>query len=656
MLQTLREKTSGWIATVVMGLLIVPFAFVGVNEYMSGGPDSSVARVQAPPIWWPSAPSWPPLSLLWQHADISVQDYQRAVSDARRRQQAQLRDAFDAREFDSAANKRKILDDLIDRKVVELAATRAGVAVSDAALREAIASDASFQQGGKFDGATYATILQQNGLTPTTYQQQLREDMTISLVPQGLALGSFVTDQQMDQFFKLMGETRDVTLATLPAPTPDTAPVTDAQATQWYDAHRADFRKPEQVSVEYVEVDASKLPPAPAVDEAELRKRYEADTARFSTEQRLASHILISVPAGADAATQKAAEDKAAKLAEQAKAPGADFAALAKANSQDPGSAENGGDLGWVTRGMMVGPFEQALFGIAKPGEVVGPIKSEFGYHVIKLREVKGQSGKPFEDVRAQLAAEAQKEADAKQYNDVAGKLVTATLDNPDSLTAGAQAAGLQVQKAGPFSRADAPGLLANPQVLRVVFDEQQIADRTASQLIKIDDTHALVVRVTDHSDATDQPLDRVKEQVVAAVRADRSAKAAEKLADDVLARVKKGESLKAIADAAQYQSGQIPGLPRGTPIPSREGSQALFAAPVPEAGKVTPGKARLEDGRFVVFTVDKVTPGDASKLPEAQRDQLRQQVTQLYAGADVQQYIKDTRRKFKVVVHEDKL
>ncbi len=656
MLQTLREKTSGWIATVVMGLLIVPFAFVGVNEYMSGGPDSSVARVQAPPTWWPSAPSWPPLSLLWQHADISVQDYQRAVSDARRRQQAQQRDAFDAREFDSAANKRKILDDLIDRKVVELAATRDGVAVSDAALREAIASDASFQQGGKFDGATYAAILQQNGLTPTTYQQQLRQDMTISLVPQGLAMSSFVTDQQMDQFFKLMGETRDVTLATLPAPTPDTAPVSDAQAKQWYDAHRADFRKPEQVSVEYVEVDASKLPPAPAVDEAELRKRYEADTARFSTEQRLASHILISVPAGADAATQKAAEDKAAKLAEQAKAPGADFAALAKANSQDPGSAENGGDLGWVTRGMMVGPFEQALFGIAKPGEVVGPIKSEFGYHVIKLREVKGQSAKPFEDVRAQLAAEAQKEADAKHYNDVAGKLVTATLDNPDSLAAGAQAAGLQVQKAGPFSRGDAPGLLANPQVLRVVFDEQQIADRTASQLIKIDDTHALVVRVTDHSEATDQPLDKVKDQVVAAVRADRAEKAAEKLADDVLARVKKGESLKAIADAAHYQFGQIPGLPRGAQIPWREGSQALFAAPAPEAGKVTPGKVRMEDGRFVVFTVDKVTPGDPTKLPEAQRDQLRQQLTQLYAGADVQQYVQDTRRKFKVVVHEDKL
>lgn len=656
MLQTLREKTSGWIATVVMGLLIIPFAFVGVNEYMGSGPDTAVATVKAPPSWWSSAPAWWPVSMAWQHADVSVQDFQLAFRNERQSQQAQQGEAFNAREFDAIDNKRKVLDGLVDRKVVELAAKRNGVAISNSALREAIATDANFQVSGKFDGATYAALLAQQGLTPTTYQQRLRDDMTISLVPQALAQSGFVTDKQMDQVFAMLGQTRDVTLASLPAPTPDTAPVSDAQAQQWYDAHRSVFRKPEQVSVEYVEVDAGKLPPPAAVDEAELRKRYDADKSRFSSEQRMASHILIPVAAGADAATQKAAEDKATKLAAEAKEPGADFAALAKANSQDPGSAENGGDLGWVSRGMMVAPFEQALFAIAKPGEVVGPVKTEFGYHVIKLTQVKGEAGKPFEEVRDQLASEASKEAATRSYNDIAGKLVSATLDNPDSLNAGAQAAGLQVQKAGPFSAADAPGLLSNAAVLRQVFDEQQIADRTASQLIKIDDIHSLVVRVTDHSPAADQPLDKVKEQVIAAVRADRAGKAATAQADAVLARVNNGEALKAIADAEKFQSGQIPALPRGAPIPSQKGNEALFATAAPEAGKVSAGKVKLENGSFVVFTVDKVNPGDASKMPEAQRDQLRQQITQLYAGADVQDFVTATRKQFKIDVHEDRL
>lgn len=656
MLQTLREKTSGWIATVVMGLLIVPFAFVGVNQYMGGGADNAVATVKAPPTWWTSAPAWWPVSMAWQHEQVSAQDYQMALRNARQRQQAQLGEAFDAREFDSADNKRKVLDDLVDRKVVEMAAVRAGVSVSDQALREAIATDPNFQIDGKFNGATYKSLLAQQGLTPTTYQQQVRQDMAIALVPQALAQSAFVTDKEVEQLFGLLGETRDVTLATLPAPEPDNAPVSEEQAKQWYTTHRGDFRKPEQASVEYVEVDASKLPPPAPADEAELRKRYEAEKTRFSSEQRLASHILISVPAGADAATQKAAEEKAAKLAQEAKAPGADFAALAKANSQDTGSAENGGDLGWVSRGMMVGPFESALFSIAKPGEVVGPIKTEFGYHVIKLREIKGEAGKPFEEVRDQLANEAKTEALARQYNEVAGKLVTATLDNPDALAPAAKAADLQVQKAGPFSAVDAPGVLANPLVLRQVFNEQMIADGTASQLIKLDDQHSVVVRVTGHSAAQDRPLEQVHDQVVAAVRADRAAKAAEKQADAVLAKIKKGESLKAIADEANYQSGQIPGLPRGAPIPSRAGNEAVFALPAPADGKVSAGKTKMEDGRYVVFTVDKVTPGYPSKLPEAQRDQFRQQVAQAFAGAEVVDYVKDARKRFKVEVHEDRL
>lgn len=655
MLQTLRDKTSGWIATVVMGLLIVPFAFVGVNQYLSGDNDTSVATVQAPPSWWPSAPSWWPVAMLWQHQDVDQTDYREALDMARRRAQSQQGDAFDARAFDSADNKRSIVDQLVNQKALELAAKRMGITVPDSSLIATIQADPNFQSAGKFDATAYTAALAGLGMTPVTYQNELRQRLALALVPQALSDSAFVTDAQVTSLMQILGETRDVTLAQMPAPVPDAAPVSDKDIQAWYDAHRNAYEKPEQVTIDAVEVDGAKLPPPPAPDDAALRKLYAEQASRFNTEQRLASHILIAVPAGADAAAQKAAQDKAAALAVQARAPGADFAALAKANSDDPGSKGQGGDLGWVSRGSMVPEFEQALFAL-KPGEISAPVKTQFGWHVIQLREVKGEAAKPFDEVKEQLASEAQTDARLRQYNDVAGKLVSATLDNPDALDQAAASLGLQVQKLGPFSRADAQGVAANPAVLRQAFSDTMIADRTASPLIKISDNHSVIIRVIEHADAQQLPLDKVRDAVVAAVHADRTAKAAKAAADAVVEQVRKGGSLKALADADKLQVASFPNLQRGMPVPSAKGAQAIFAMPAAEKGQVAAGATQGEDGRWVVFTVDKVTAGDPGKASAAERDQFKQQLTRFYADADLQQFIDDTRKSFKVTVHEDKL
>lgn len=659
MLQKLRDKTSGWIATLVLGLLIIPFAFVGVNEYMTGGADAAVARVQAPPTWWKSAPSWWPVSLAWQHAEVTSEEFRAAFEQARAQQRQLQGDDFDPRRFETADNKRRVLEQLIDRRVLELAGSRAGVVISDGAVRDAIANDPSFQVAGKFDAARYAQLLamQSPPLTPVAFEQQQRERLQMALVPQGIDESEFVTPKEMEQLFKLIGETRDITIAALPAPAADTAAVSDAEIQSWYTAHPADFRQPEQVTLEYVDVDGSKLAQsAPAVDEAALRKRYDEEKSRFvAPEQRLASHILIEVPAGADAAAQKAAEDKAAKLAAQAQAPGADFAALAKANSQDPGSKDQGGDLGWVDRGAMVKPFEDALFSM-KAGEIRGPVKTEFGYHVLQLREVKGGQGKSFEEVRAQLAQEENEAAAERSYNDIAGKLVNEVLKNPTSLAPAAAAVGLQVQPLGPFSRANAPGIAATPAVLRAAFSSALIEDGTASDPIEIAPRHSVVIRVVQHVPEQAQPLDKVRDTVIAAIRADRNAKAAAAAADAVLARIGKGETLQAVAAADKFQASDLPGVPRGAPMPSAAGNEAIFAAQAPKDGKPTPGKVKLEDGRYAVFTVNKVNEGDPGKIPEQQRSQFQQQIARMHGGSAVESYVKAMRSQFKISVQEERL
>lgn len=657
MLQKLRDKTSGWIATAVLGLLIIPFAFVGVNEYMTSGGDTGVAKVQAPPNWWASAPNWWPVSMLWQHEEVTLEEFRAAFEQARQQQRQALGENFDPRAFETQENKLLVLDQLIDQRVLKLTSRQAGVVISDAAVREAIASEPQFQVDGKFDPNRYALLLSSQipPLTPLQFQQDQRERMQVGLIPMGINDSAFITTKKLDQLIKLLGETRDITIAQLPPPAEDTAPVTDAQIKAWYEAHAAEFRQGESVTLEYVEITAAGQP-VPPVDEAALRKRYEQEQSRFmSGEQRLASHILIAAPADADAATLKAAEQKAAALAEQARQPGADFAALAKANTQDPGSKDSGGDLGWVDRGVMVKPFEDALFSM-QAGEVRGPVKTDFGFHVLKLREIKGSQGKSFEDVREELAHEEAEAAGERAYNEQAGRVVNEVLKNPTALAPAAKALGLQVQKLGPFSRATASGIAANPAVLRAAFSDALVQDGTVSDPIEIAPGHSVLIRVLQHTPEQAQPLDQVRDAVIAAIRADRMSKASEAAADAVLARIAKGESLSAIAAADGLQVGQIPGLPRGAPMPSPEINAAVFSAQRPAEGKVSSGKAQAYDGRYVVFVVDTVKEGNLAEVTPEQRKQFQQQITQMEGSVAVESFIATMRKKFKVIRHEDRL
>ncbi|HVJ37670.1 MAG TPA: peptidylprolyl isomerase [Stenotrophomonas sp.] len=658
MLQKLRDKTSGWIVTLIMGLLMIPFLFVIDSSYLGGMGANDVARVQAPPKWWTSAPSWWPVSLLWQHRDISTAQFRERFEQLRMQTRQQQGENFDAQRFESTENKLKALDQLVDEEVARLAAERAGVVVTDEAVRNTIASIPGFQTNGKFDPSLYREQLARGlpARTPAQFEQLVRESLEQSLIPSAIATSAFSSKSDFEHAIRLMGETRDVTLGVLPQQEMDTAPVTDAQAQAWYTAHPADFRQPEMVSIEYVELNAANLPAAQPADEATLRKRYEEDKSRFvDAEQRMASHILIAVPAGADAATQKAAEDKAAKLAAQARQPGADFAALAKANSDDPGSKDAGGDLGWIEKNVMVKPFEDAVFA-AKVGEVVGPVKTEFGYHVIQVRELKGGQGKSFEEVRDQLAAE-QLKADAdKAYADQSGKLVDLVMKNPTELSGAAKEMGLPVQTLGPFSRADASGIAANPAVQRVVFSEAAIQDGTVSDPIELAPNHSVLVRVTQHTAEQTLPLDKVRERVVAAVHADRTNQAAAKQAEALVERLRKGETLEAIAPGAQLQVSPLPTLQRGMPMPTAAANRVFFAAPAPAEGKPSVGKVELATGRYAVFLVNKVTPGDLSKLPPGQVDTLRGQFAGMQGEAAQRAFVEGLRKQFKVTIHEAQL
>ena len=284
MLQKLRDKSSGWIATSIIVLLMIPFLFVIDTSYLGGVGNNNVARVQAPPTWWKSAPSFWPFSTLWQDAEVTTEQFRIRFEQVRLQEREAQGDAFDPREFESLENKRRILDDLINEQAVRLASEQAGIVVGEKAVADYIASIPAFQRDGKFDQDQYRLVLAQGAAgvrTPREFDQQVRSSLQQSVIPMALAQSGFVTAGESRRLFALLGETRDIAMAVLDQSPVDTSKVSDAQIKAWYEVNGKDFTLPERIRVEYVELKASDLPPPAPADEATLRARYEAEKARF---------------------------------------------------------------------------------------------------------------------------------------------------------------------------------------------------------------------------------------------------------------------------------------------------------------------------------------------------------------------------------------
>ena len=655
MLQKLREKTSGWIATVILGLLIVPFAFFGVESYMSQRVETYVARIAQPPAWWPSAPRVWPVTYLWSIHDIDAQAYRERVEIARANLREQQGDNFDPKAFESVENKRKILDALIDEQLMKLAADRDGIAISDDEVRKAIQKFPDFQVDGAFNADRYQLLLasQNPPLTPRGFEARIRDSLKNELIPAGIARSAFVTDAELDRLMRLLGEHRDISFVALPAPAADTAEVTPAQIDAWYKAHKSEYRRPETVRLEYVEVDGAAMTAAP-VDEATLRKRYQEQSAKYSSaEKREVSHILVAVAANASAADKKAAEAKAAKLAAEAKAPGADFAALARANSDDTGSKANGGDLGWIGKGGMPGAFDEAAFAM-QAGEVRGPVKTDFGWHVIKVNEIRAAVQRPFEEVRAELEKELQEGSRERAFNELTGKLVDAAYKTPTSLEPAARAVGLPLQSTPAFSRAGGPGIASDQKVLRVAFSDTMLQDGTASDPIELGPERTVLIRVIDHVPEQALPLAQVRDAVVAEIRADRQRKAAEAAAD-ALVKAARTQGLAAAAAASGMAVAEANDIRRGAPVPSPQAAEAFFNAPRPQPGQTVVDKV-LVNGQYMVFAVRAVRDADIGQVTPQERDGLRRQLATAHGMQAQDAFVRAARAKYDIQVAEDRL
>lgn len=650
MLQAIRDKTSGWFATILLGMIIVTMAFFGINDYMARSVDDYVARVEGPRKFY---------GLLGgQIRDIEVRDFAERFDRARQAERREKGKDFDALAFESKANKRKVLDQLIDEALLALAAERGGVVAGKAAVQQRILDEPGFHGAdGKFDKNQYKLVLQSMNLTPQRYEELVRNDVVNTLVPQEIADTEFAGDAEIDAYIKLSRQTRDVRFLEIPPPDAVPAPPTEAEVKAWYDTHAAQYRSPEMVAVEYVEVDASTMPVANAPTEQQLRDVYEKSKGKAGTaDQHMGSHILVALPEKATPAQQAAALAKASDIAAKARAPGADFAALAKQYSDDVGSKDSGGDLGPVDKGVFGDDFDKVFFAL-KPGQVSDPVKLPDGYHVILYRELVAGNAKPFEEMRAELEAQAMQEERERAFNDLTGKLVDKVYDDPNQLVPAAQELKLPVARTGFFSRAGGEGIAALEQVRKAAFSDAQKTDRQVSDLIEIEPNHVVVLHVTDVKAAAPIPLASIRPRVTMDLEADRAAKAAKAHAEAILARARKGEDLQAISAELKRPVSDVPGITRQAPNPQLAPLvDAAFRLQRPSPGHNEVALAKLAPAHYALVSVTAVKEGDISGLDQPTRDKLRKQLAGIRGAVEARAYIDGLRKQYTVKVAEDRL
>jgi peptidyl-prolyl cis-trans isomerase D len=380
------------------------------------------------------------------------------------------------------------LEGLVRERLLVSHAVRSGITVTDQQLREFITSQQIFQAGGQFSHDLFESYLRSQNLSQVGFEARVRRDLLQQPLMNAFGETGFVPQTLVDRVVRLSEQAREVTLAEVsPSTFLPQVKVDDAAVQSYYEGHKAEFQVPEQVRVEYVVLSLDNLAAQIDVAEQEVRQAYEQNRARYTTsEERRARHILIPVAASANAEVKAEAKAKIEELLKQAQAKPEAFAELARTHSQDPGSAPAGGDLGFLERGATKKPFDDALFAM-KEGAIVGPVETEFGYHLIKLEEVRGGAVKAFEAVRAAIESDLKRVRAQRLYAEAAEKLNNMAYEQSESLKPAAEQLKLPVQQSPWISRQPQPGSpLGGERFLKAVFSEDVLKNQRNSEVVEV--------------------------------------------------------------------------------------------------------------------------------------------------------------------------
>ena len=601
MLQAIREKAQGWIAWAIVILISIPFALFGIQQYLGVDINPPVAKVNGD--------------------KITSQQLDQRVREFRENMRRTLGKSFVPELFEDAALKPQVLKRMIDETLLRQAADDWNMRISNAQVASYIRSIPQLQNDGHFDVGLYEATVRNQGLTKAGFEALVRSDLLSQQQQEGVVDTVLVTGSQLADQVRLAEQKRSIGYVRIPAKAfIDKSKVSEADAQAYYKAHQQDYAVPERVKLAYIRLSADELTDQVEVTEDKLHEYFDTHRDEFvATQERKVRHILIESDGKNDAEKKALAEKLPLQLRN-----GADFAELAKKYSDDPGSAEDGGDLGWVNRGVMVKPFEDAVFA-AEPGKLVGPVKTQYGYHIILVSEIRGGEEATFDQVRNKVEQAYRKQQAEELFYNYFERLADLAYETPDSLVPVAEALDLKVQHSDWISRGKAPAGLDDSKILNAAFSDDVLQQGNNSDVIELKPTEAMVLRVQEHEEESVRPFDSVRAQVIeAAARAQASDKARAQ-GEQLLAQQRQGGT-RPLADIAKAKGWKLEKatISRQDARVPAELVDAVFA--VPALNKDEPGYTGVvsAEGDYLLAEVSRITDGDLQALPEQARKARR--------------------------------
>jgi peptidyl-prolyl cis-trans isomerase D len=626
MLQTIRERAQGWIAWVIVVLISVPFALWGIQSYLGVGGEPVVASVNG--------------------TDITERDLANRYRDVRVRLREQLGDAYRPELFDDKRMRSQVLDQMIRDNLLIQASQDLGLRASAGEVRAAIMDDPAFQKDGSFDNATYERMLELQGMSPPQYENRMSQRILERQLSRAIVATEILLDTELEEDVRLDRQQRRLSYVRVPKSAfLSDEPVSDEDVTAYYQSSRSRFQTPERIKAQYLVLDAESTTKGETPGEAELRELYEAEKDRFTQpEKRHVRHILIALDPAADKTAEDAAKTTIAQIRERI-ASGEDFAALAKELSQDPGTAEQGGDLGSIEQGLMDPAFDKVAFSL-EAGQLSEAVRTRFGYHLIEVTEIEPEVTKPFEDVKDQLIAEIQERGNEGRFFDEAERLANLSYESPDSLAPAAEALGLEIQTSDWIDRSGGEGILAYPKVMAAAFSDEVLKEGNNSDIIEPERNkmQAVVLRVVEHQEASAKPLTDVRDQIVGILRDERAADAAAAKAAEMADALSAGEELATVSeDYKVEEAGLVARTAAQVPPEIRDHG---FSLARPEKGSASYGSLSLADGDGAVVILSEVVDGSLEGMDQAARAQTRDGFAQVIGRAYYEDLLADLERR----------
>ena len=623
MLQSFKDRIRGsrWLGYTIVGIISVPFALWGIQAYMGGGGQTAAATVNG--------------------EEIPSRQVERLIA----RQRQALNERFDGNlpdVFSDRMLRERVLDQLISRELLEQVAAGANLQLGEQALAERIRGQSMFQRDGSFDRDLYRRILGQSGLNPGQYEARVRDDARVEQLRRAILASSFVLGSEARRLARLSGQERDVvSLRYSRDAAREAVEIEDDAVAAYYEANRERFQTPQQVRLAWVELDIEWLKEQIEVSEEDLRSEYESAGQRYrEAAERETAHILIEVPDDASDAVEQEALEQIRSLRERLEQ-GADFAELAAKHSDDSGSARLGGDLGYIKRGMMAEPFEQALFSLSGEGDVSEPVRTTYGYHLIKLLDVRERQQKPFAEVKDEILDDLRTRRAENRFYERADVLQNTAYENPDSLEVVADATGLSVQRSEWTSPDTGTGIGSNEAVREAAFSDRVLEQRRNSEVIELGQRRVAVIRVIDHREPRPEPLEDVRAEVRERIESERIEARLREWSESVVGRLKSGERLEQIA--GEYDTAELVKhgwISRGSDGVGRNLVETAFGLSLSGDGGAY-ADLDLRDGNRAVLAVRDIR---YPEVPDAALARTREQRTRIQSEAEFRAWMEALR------------